>query len=87
MEKKINSEPKSSKFLNFLRNFNKKDSFKSVLSSIISIILGLIIGLLAMIIICALKEDLSIDFDGVEKLVQHLIDNGSDAVLVASLLR
>ena len=30
------------------------------------------------------KEDLSIDFEGVERLVTHLINNGSDAVLVAA---
>lgn len=29
------------------------------------------------------KEDLSIDFDALEKLVNHLINNGSDAILVA----
>ena len=30
------------------------------------------------------KEDFSIDFEGLEKLVQHLINNGSDTLLVAA---
>ena len=30
------------------------------------------------------KEDFSIDFEGLEKLVKHLINNGSDALLVAA---
>ena len=30
------------------------------------------------------KKDLTIDFEGLEKLVQHLINNGSDAILVAA---
>ncbi len=30
------------------------------------------------------KEDLTIDFEGLEKLVQHLINNGSDTLLVAA---
>ena len=30
------------------------------------------------------KEDFSIDFAGLEKLAQHLINNGSDTLLVAA---
>ena len=30
------------------------------------------------------KKDSTIDFEGLEKLVQHLINNGSDAILVAA---
>ena len=29
------------------------------------------------------KEDLSVDYVALEKLVNHLIENGSDAILVA----
>ena len=30
------------------------------------------------------KKDLTIDFEGLEKLVEHLINNGSDTLLVAA---
>jgi len=42
------------------------------------------IGEVITAMVTPFKKDLTIDFEGLEKLVQHLINNGSDAILVAA---